>query len=87
MGARGDGVPGWERELSNPSFRPPSFYTTMTPEFATREYGFPVGVAGVKHLPHDDSVWIFDNLSAGEWDLVAYPPTGDPYLAVKARER
>jgi hypothetical protein len=79
---------GWERELIDPDYRPPAYYVSMETDFATREYGFPTPIGcGVEVTAYDGSVWVFDNLGAGYWDLTNYPPTGDPYAVIKDRER
>lgn len=78
---------GWERELVDPDFRPPSYYQMMTVEFATREYEFPAPLPKAEVTAYDGSIWVFDNLGSGQWDLTNYPPTGDPYQFVKIRER
>jgi len=78
----------YERELLEPGFRPPSFYFTLTPEFATG-VGFPSSpTVGDRYTPYDGSEWEYGNAAAvTRWVMVAYPPTGDPYRAVKEREK
>lgn len=78
---------GWERELLDPNFRPPAFYVSMTPHFAASEYGFPTPLPKAEVTAYDGSIWVFDNLGDGRWDMTNYPPTGDPYGVIKDRER
>lgn len=79
-------VTGWERELVDPKYRPPAYYHTMTPDFATKEYEFPTPTPNANVTAYDGSTWNFDDAD-NRWMMTNYPPTGDPYSAVKARER
>lgn len=68
--------------------KPPAFYVTMDPEWADLNYGFPYPPNDQElHTASDGSKWVFNSLGNGEWDMTNYPPTGDPYMAVKQRQR
>ncbi|MCC4300408.1 hypothetical protein [Rhodococcus sp. 3-2] len=67
----GDPLQAW-KEFLKP--KPIGWYRTMTPEFATKHFGFP-GVIGSKvfwtHTASDGGKWAWDD---GDWELLVYPP-------------
>lgn len=83
-------ITNWYDELVTPGARPPAFYVSMTPEFATGEYGFPAPSNGATFTAYDGSEWVYepDAFKLGDrWVMTHYPPTGDPYMDVKRNER
>lgn len=68
--------------------RPPAYYTTMDPEWADLMYGFPYPPFNREpYTASDGSQWVYNALGNEEWDMMNYPPSGDPYMKVKERVR